>query len=92
MITPPHGPHNYDPDLRELRLPDYNTPQPIFSDEHDGVVQLRKQDNKLSLELDPEQLEVAAAVLSWVKITGLQPAEAEQAIDILERKIMEVGK
>ena len=86
-MIPPIGDLRPDDDYRGIIFP-ANTAQPIFADEHDGVIQLRKQDNKLSLELDNrEWLEAAFATLRWASKSRLVVAEMEQAADILERKV-----
>lgn len=86
MIIPPLGPLEPNDPFYGLQFP-ANTAQPIFSDEHDGVIQLRKQDNKLSLELDREQIEIARAVLTWASKSGLIGPEMDQAADILGEKL-----
>lgn len=70
-----------------------NLPQRIFVEVGEDVIMVRKQDNKLYVAKTPEDMTAAIDVLRWARISGLQPAEMDQAIDDLERaRKMEEGK
>lgn len=70
-----------------------NLPQRIFVEVGEEVVQVRKQDNKLYIGKSREELKAAEDAFRWARISGLQPAEMDQAIDDLEKaRKMEEGK
>lgn len=88
MIIPPIGPHNFDSSEFSLGIPE--TPQKIFAEEKGEILQLRKQDNKLGVELTLEALEITKQALIWVKMAGMGLAEIDQAVDILSAKQLEI--
>jgi hypothetical protein len=83
----------FDDSLHNHDWQDLKVPQKIFVEVEDDVICIRKQDNKLYIGKSPEEIEAARDVLKWVKFSGLQPAEVDQAIDELERaRKMEEGR
>lgn len=79
-------------DPRELTVGDLseNTPQMIFTEWHEDLVMVRKQDIRLGVELSPLSLQATVACLDWIIKTGAVLAEAEQARDILAKELQGV--
>jgi len=69
-----------------------NSPQKIFVESFDDLIQVRKQDFKLSVGMTIFELEAAIAVLNWVLKAGVIHAEAEHAKDILSDAKMGIEK
>jgi len=69
----------------ERKWDELKLPQKIFVEVEEDSICIRKQDNKLYIGKSSEEIKAAEDAFRWVKMSGLQPAEIDQAIDDLER-------
>ena len=82
-LIPPLGDLSPQPDDRDWEQ--LQGPQKIFVEVREDAIVIRKQDNKLYIGKSSEEIEAVRDMLKWARMSGLHPAEMDQAIDDLER-------